>query len=126
MQRFFRLNLILCITFAVFTGTAILIGRQQPQSERLTVLHLSGLCSALLARHCAGVTTLDDAIPRIKARYATSWITTRRLMNIRLHSRFQVINRENADDSFAMSVYSYQIAESVPLFLGSPQPEQPE
>lgn len=108
MQRFFRLNLILCITFAVFTGTAILIGRQQPQSERLAVLHLSDCAPPCWLDIVPGVTRLDDAIPRIKARYANILDYNTSFNEYPTAFTVQVINRENADDSFAMSVYSYQ------------------
>lgn len=107
MRRLSTLILTLCLIFTAFTGVAILIGWQQPSPTNLAVLHLTDCAPPCWLGIVPGVTTLDNAILQIKARY-TNLPNYQSTFN-EYPSAFtvQVINRVNASDSFAMSVYSY-------------------
>src|SRR5258708_2981658 len=72
MRRFLALILTLCLTFSVFTGAAILIGRQQPLPEHLAMLHLTDCAPPCWIGIMPGVTTLADAAIRAKTTYGNS------------------------------------------------------
>src|SRR5260370_38374078 len=61
-----------CLHFSVFTGDAILIGRQQPLPERLAMLHLTDCAPPCWIGIMPGVTTLADAAIRAETTYGNS------------------------------------------------------
>jgi len=63
------------------------------------------LRTTLLVGYRAG---RDDAISRVKARYASLPDYETSFSEYPSAFTVQVINRQNADDSFVMSVYSYE------------------
>src|ERR1051325_55169 len=100
MRRLFILILALSLIFTAFTGMAMLIGRKQPLPERLAVLHLTDCAPPCWLDIVPGVTTLSQAIPRIKARYANLPEYQSSFSESPTSFTVQVSNLTNIDDTF--------------------------
>src|ERR1041385_3599031 len=106
MRRFLIFPLALCFIFSAVTSAAIMFGREQPLPEHLAMLHLTDCAPPCWIDIVPGVTTLEEAIPRIKAHYAdlpdyqTIYSGTLTLINI------QVSNPKNAHDTFNIIIHA--------------------
>ena len=67
MARLLIVILVLCIALGTSTGAAILIGRQQPLPEHLTMLHLTDCAPPCWIGIVPGVTTLEEAKVKVQA-----------------------------------------------------------
>src|SRR5258708_35642435 len=106
MRRLFTLILILCLIVSAFTGAAILIGPRLPLPEHLAMLHLTDCAPPCWIGIMPGVTTLDEAYPLIKARYANLPDYQTILSGSLTTATFQVSNAMNPDDKFSINIYA--------------------
>src|SRR5260221_3914421 len=106
MPRLYTLILILCLIVSAFTGAAILIGQRQPLPDHLAMLHLTDCAPPCWIGIMPGVTTLDEAYPLIKARYANLPDYQTILSGSLTTATFQVSNAMNPDDKFSINIYA--------------------
>jgi len=108
MQRLLILIMALCLIFAVLSGITILIGRQQPLPEHLAILHLTDCAPPCWIGITPGVTTLEDAIPLIKAHY-TNLPDYQTIFSGNLTmTTIYVSNLKNPGDAFSIVVRVYE------------------
>src|SRR5258707_10948420 len=106
MRRLFTLILILCLIVSAFTGAAILIGQRQPLPEHLALLHLTDCAPPCWIDIVPGVTTLEEALPQIKARYANLPDYQTIFSGSLTTATIQVSNAMNPDDKFSINIYA--------------------
>src|SRR5260370_13488585 len=69
MRRLLGFTLIGILACFTLTGTALIVGRDQPLPERLAMLHLTDCAPPCWIGITPGVTTVRDAIKRVDAVY---------------------------------------------------------
>src|SRR5258706_10652581 len=106
MRRLLTFLLVLCLPFSAFTGAAILIGQRQPLPEHLALLHLTDCAPPCWIGIMPGVTTLEEALPRIKARYANLPDYQTIFSGSLTTATIQVSNAMNPDDKFSINIYA--------------------